>query len=133
MFFFSKNILLQIYIYFSFFSSCVVTEKERINSGFFLYQAELKKKKEKKEKKMMKEEKTKTVKQLENLLDEDTMGRIIDFDVYGLCHHCKIVKHIETEMVRCKYSSFKSGVAIPASLTIRGVSIYNGTKLLPIQ
>ena len=53
--FFSKNILFQIYIYFSFFSFCVVTEKERIDSGFFLYQAELKKKKEKKEKKKLKE------------------------------------------------------------------------------
>ena len=32
----------------------MVTEKERIDSGFFLYQAELKKKKEKKEKKKKK-------------------------------------------------------------------------------
>ena len=35
------------YIIFLFLSFCMVTEKERIDSGFFLYQAELKKKKEK--------------------------------------------------------------------------------------
>ena len=33
----------------------MVTEKERIDSGFFLYQAELKKKKEKNDKKQLKE------------------------------------------------------------------------------
>ena len=37
------------------FSFCMHTEKERIDSGYFLYQAELKKKKEKKNKKKEKE------------------------------------------------------------------------------
>ena len=35
---------------------CLHTEKERIDSGYFLYQAELKKKKEKKNKKKGKED-----------------------------------------------------------------------------
>ena len=38
------------------FSLCLHTEKERIDSGYFLYQAELKKKKEKKNKKKEKED-----------------------------------------------------------------------------
>ena len=38
------------------FSLCLYTEKERIDSGYFLYQAELKKKKEKKNQKKEKED-----------------------------------------------------------------------------
>ena len=38
------------------FSYCVITEKERIDSGYFFYQAELKKKNEKKDKKKLKED-----------------------------------------------------------------------------
>ena len=49
-----RIVIFQEYKY-TYFSFCVVTEKERIDSGYFLYQAGLKKKKEKKDKEKTKE------------------------------------------------------------------------------
>ena len=61
--------MFQIYIYFSF---CVVTEKERIDSGYFLYQAELKKKKEKNDKKKLKENSKSVVTGLGAMFETDS-------------------------------------------------------------
>lgn len=41
------------------------------------------------------------IKQINNLFDEDIIGRDIDFNKYGFCHHCKQIKHIST-LIRCQ-------------------------------
>ena len=67
----------------------------------------------------------KPVKQLWSLLEESTMGRRINFETHALCHHCKRIKPITTDLTRCKYSSQKKGLIVPNCLTINGCSLYN--------
>jgi len=47
------------------------------------------------------------IKQIGNLFDRDILGRVVNFDIYGLCHYCKQLK-LKTEMVKCCFRSNKS-------------------------
>jgi hypothetical protein len=69
------------------------------------------------------------VKQLDNLLDPEAIGRSPSLEAYALCHHCKFLKPIASELVKCKYCSQKDGKAVPSTLTVNGVTLYNGTCL----
>jgi ribosomal protein L36 len=70
---------------------------------------------------------TPAIKQLDDLLDEKCMGKIINYEIYAICHHCKIIRNKGKEMVKCTYSSFKDGKATPACITANGVKLFNGT------
>ena len=70
----------------------------------------------------------KGIKQLGNLLDPEIIGVHINFNKYGLCHHCKQLK-LKELMVSCKYKSSKMGIAVPCATTINGTTIYNGTYI----
>lgn len=69
---------------------------------------------------------TKPVKQLWSLLDESTIGRRINFETHGLCHNCKRIKQISTDLIKCKYNATKCGLIVPSAITINGCSLYNG-------
>ena len=70
---------------------------------------------------------SKPVKQLGSLLDEENMGKRINFETHALCHHCKRIRSICTDLIRCKYSSLKNGIAVPSCITINGATLYNST------
>ncbi len=72
---------------------------------------------------------TKPIKQLGSLVDEDNMGRRINFETHAMCHHCKRVRPIATDLIRCKYNSMNKGIAAPNPMTINGVSLYNSMAL----
>eukprot|EP00826_Nyctotherus_ovalis_P034964 TRINITY_DN2957_c0_g1_i10.p1 TRINITY_DN2957_c0_g1~~TRINITY_DN2957_c0_g1_i10.p1 ORF type:complete len:240 (-),score=31.45 TRINITY_DN2957_c0_g1_i10:526-1245(-) len=70
---------------------------------------------------------SKIVKQLWSLLAESTMGRRISFETYGICHHCRRVKAINSHLVACRYSSLKNGFIVPNCLTVNGCTVYNSS------
>ena len=72
------------------------------------------------------------IKQLGNLLDPGIIGINVNFNKYGLCHHCKQFK-LKELMVGCKYKSSKMGIAIPSSTTVNGTTMYNGKSLTSIS
>lgn len=67
--------------------------------------------------------------QISNLLDEKLLGRNINFSIYEMCHHCKQLKPISSHLIKCCYSSYKYGPAIPSFITIKGVKLYNGIHI----
>jgi hypothetical protein len=65
----------------------------------------------------------KPIKQIGNLFDAEIMGREVDFELYGLCHHCKQIKP-RIELVRCCHKSTRPeeqfGKTVASSGTYKG-------------
>lgn len=70
---------------------------------------------------------SRTIKQLWSLLAESTMGRRISFESYGICHHCRKVKPLNSHLVACRYSSVRNGFIVPNCLTVNGCTVYNSS------
>ena len=47
------------------------------------------------------------IKQITHLLDDEILGRVIDFKRYGLCHYCKQIKPLSM-LLKCHYKSIRS-------------------------
>ncbi len=56
----------------------------------------------------------KPITQIRDLLDEEVLGREIDFTMYGLCHHCKEIKP-RFALVRCRAAEVRANPALHKS------------------
>lgn len=69
----------------------------------------------------------KPIKQIVNLFDKDIVGREINFDIYGFCHHCKEIKS-RSLLVQCNYKKAKMETQLHKGFGPNGT--YKGKKLL---
>lgn len=60
--------------------------------------------------------KTKSLKQITSLLDEEILEREINFKKYNLCHYCKFVKPLE-QLVRCKSGNLRTDTSFKIIIT----------------
>lgn len=67
---------------------------------------------------------TQKIKQIGDLFDKEVLGRLVDFEIYGLCHYCKQIK-LKSDMIKCTYKNTKMpnqiGKTINPSCNYKGI------------
>ena len=73
-----------------------------------------------------------SVSQIDNLMDNKNIGKQIDFDISGYCHHCKQIKPKDM-IVKCTYKSSKNGAPTPSQKQINNLCYYNGYLIIQLM
>jgi hypothetical protein len=69
-----------------------------------------------------------SISQIDNLMDNKNIGKQIDFEISGYCHHCKQIKPKDM-IVKCTYKSSKMGAPTPTQKQINNLFYYNGKQI----